>query len=125
MRQRIYGAVTWLAARHIQHFEANARLSGWIGAQFLRLIHQEAFNYHSAMSEQQGELSELKALSAALDIKSMAMNDEGWEDHHGIGLNMVASVLIGQHGWHPSEVHDWVQQLSDGYFAFGNANESD
>ena len=32
---------------------------------------------------------------------------------------MVSGVLIEQHGWMPQDVQDFVEDLTDGYFAFG------
>ena len=101
------------------HFEANRNLSAAIGAYFMRLVNKNEFDYYRAAYEQDSELTELKALSAALEIKGLAEAMNGWEDHHGIGLNMVAGVLVEQTDWESEDVDDFVERLTEGYFAFG------
>lgn len=113
----------WISAMHIQHFQANAELSARIGAFFMRLANREEFDHIRASIEQQPELTEIKALSAAFEIKELAQQLNGWEDHHGIGLGMVGQVLIEQTDWEPEDVDDWVYRLSEGFFEYGEIEE--
>jgi len=123
VRNKIFQAIGWIAARHIAHYEAVKVLVASIGALALKLDDPKQFNYYEQVQLQSEELQELKALNGALAIKELADNSGGWEDHHGIGLNMVASVLIEQHDWDPQDVNDWVRDLTDGYFNFGADDE--
>ena len=125
MRKTLFQAIGWIAARHIAHFEAVKMLTATIGALALKLADPVQFNYYEQVQLQQDDLQELKALNGALAIKDMAAANGGWEDHHGIGLNMVASVLIEQHGWDPAEVDEWVNHLTDGFFSFGELDIED
>ena len=113
----------WISAKHIQHFQANAELSARVGVFFMRLFNREEFDHTAASIEQAAELTEIKALSAAFEIKDLAQQINGWEDHHGIGLGMVGSVLVEQADWEPDDVDDFVDRLSDGFFAFGEVEE--
>lgn len=123
MRTKLFHAIGWITARHIAHFEALKVLHATIGAAFMRLADKKRFDYYEASMVQGAELQELKALGAALDIKELAKNQGGWADHHGIGLDMVSGVLIEQHGWDPEDVHDFVAELSEGFFAFGEEED--
>lgn len=125
MRSKLMHAIGWLTAGHCRHFEAQRTLMAEIGAFFMRLAHREEFDYHQAAYEQQIALTELKALSAALEIKDLASLQGGWDDHHGIGLDMVGQVLMEQTEWEPEDVHDFVFDLSDGFFDFGPVYEDD
>ena len=110
----------WVGACHIAHFEANKVLSARISAFFMRLVNREEFDYWAAVSEQGQSLNELRALDAALEIKELANLQGGWEMHHGIGLDMVSEVLVEQSDWHPDDVHDFVERLSEGFFSFSD-----
>lgn len=112
-------AIAWITAGHVKHFEAQKVLSARIGAFFMRLAHREEFDYHKATLEQGTALTELKALSAALEIKELSNLQGGWDNHHGIGLDMVGQVLIEQTEWDPEDVHDFIARLSEDFFAFG------
>ena len=90
-----------------------------VGLKSEGLVNKNEFDYYRAAYEQDSELTELKALSAALEIKGLAEAMNGWEDHHGIGLNMVAGVLVEQTDWESEDVDDFVERLTEGYFAFG------
>lgn len=125
MRAQLLHAIAWVSARHVAHFEAQKTLSANIGSFFMRIANPELFNYYKQSLEQQNELQEIKALSAALDIKKMAEDGGGWVQHHGIGLDMVADVLVMQHGWDPDDVNDFVHELSGGYFNFGDEDEEE
>ena len=125
MRSLLMQTVAFISARHMAHFEANRNLAAGVGAFFMRLVNREEFDYYRATYEQQGELTELKALSAAFEIKHLADNMNGWEDHHGIGLNMVAGVLMEQTEWEPEDVDDFVDRLTEGFFNFGGLAEED
>ncbi len=87
--------------------------------------HGQLASYYREATEQQHELHELKALSAAFDIKKMADSDEGWVDHHSIGLNMVAGILMEQHDWDPEDIHEFVEDLTDGHFSFAASEEEE
>jgi len=115
----------WVSAKHIRHFQANAELSARIGAWFMRLVNRDEFDYIQASLEQKAELTEIKALSAALEIKGLAETMNGWEDHHGIGLEMVSGVLMDQCDWDPEDVNDWVERLSEGFFSYRAAEDDD
>jgi hypothetical protein len=119
VRTQIFQAIGWIAARHIAHYEAVKVLVANIGAIGLRLADPKQFSYYEQVQCQADDLQELRALNGALAIKELADRAGGWEDHHGIGLNMVASVLIEQHDWDPQDVNDWVRDLTDGFFNFG------
>ena len=125
MRSAAMQAIAWISTRHMAHFEAQKVLAGAIGAFFMRLVNREEFDYYKAAFEQQGELTELKALSAAFEIKELAHNMDGWQDHHGIGLNMIAGVLMEQTEWEPEDVDDFVERLTEGFFAYGDGGEED
>ena len=126
MRTKLFHAIGWITARHMAHFDAQKVLTAKIGALFMKVADPKKFEYYEATMVQGPELQELKALSAALDIKAMAEGQGGWADHHGIGLDMVSGVLMEQHGWEPEDVQDFVDNLTDGYFAFGlNDGEED
>lgn len=125
MRSNLFHAVAWITARHLAHFEALKVLHASIGSMFMKLADPDRFAYYEACLVQGPELQELKALDAALDIKDLATAQGGWAGHHGIGLDMVAGVLIEQHGWNPEEVQDFVEELSEGYFAFGDILEEE
>lgn len=118
-------SIAWISSCHMAHFEANRNLSAAIGAYFMRLVNKKEFDYYRAAYEQDSELTELKALSAALEIKGLAEAMNGWEDHHGIGLNMVAGVLVEQTDWESEDVDDFVERLTEGYFAFGGGHYFD
>ena len=96
-----------------------------IGAWFMKQADKDSFEYHEQLSLQREELQELKALSAAYDIKDLAEHDGGWEDHHGIGLDMLAQVLVMQHGWEPEDVGQFVGELTEGFFDFAPSDEED
>ena len=121
VRTKLFHAIGWITARHMAHFEAQKVLLATIGAWFMKVADPTRFEYYEASMVQGPELQELKALSAALDIKELAKGQGGWADHHGIGLDMVSGVLIEQHGWMPADVQDFVEDLTDGYFAFGES----
>jgi len=125
MRTALMQAIAWISHRHMVHFEANKNLAGAVGAFFMRLVNQKEFDYYKASYEQQGELTELKALSAALEIKHLADNMDGWQDHHGIGLNMIAGVLMEQTEWEPEDVDDFVDRLTEGFFSYGGGHGFD
>lgn len=121
VRTRLFHAIGWITARHMAHFEAQKVLLATIGSLFMKAADPERFGYYEASMLQGPELQELKALSAALEIKELAKGQGGWADHHGIGLDMVSGVLIEQHGWMPGEVQDFVEELTDGYFTAGES----
>ena len=125
VRTKLFHAIGWITARHMAHFEAQKVLLATIGAWFMKVADPVRFEYYESSMVQGPELQELKALSAALDIKELAKGQGGWSDHHGIGLDMVSGVLIEQHGWMPEDVQDFVEDLTDGYFAFGNPDDLD
>lgn len=112
----------WVGACHINHFEANKVLAARISAWFMRTVNREEFDYYQASLEQGQALNELRALSAALEIKELAHLQGGWEDHHGIGLDMVSGVLMEQADWDPEDVHEFVERLSEGFFSFGSVD---
>ena len=125
MRRALMNAAGWVSAKHIQHFQANAELSARVGVFFMRLFNRAEFDHTAASLEQQAELTEIKALSAAFEIKELAENINGWESHHGIGLQMVSSVLMEQTDWEPEDVNDFVDRLSDGFFQFSDVDYYD
>ena len=125
MRTQLLHAIAWISARHVRHFESCKTLSANIGAWFMRRADQKTFEYYEASMLQRNELQEIKALSAAMEIKDLAMNDGGWDDHHGIGLEMVAGVLVDQHGWFPEDVDEFIEELSEGFFKFGSVDDED
>ena len=125
MRAQLLHAVAWVSARHVAHFEACKVLSANIGAFFMRKANPALFEYYEQSMLQAGDLQELKALGAALDIKKMATDNGGWVDHHGIGLDMVADVRVMQHGWDPDDVSDFVEELSEGFFKFGDPDSDE
>ena len=125
MRKPLFQAIGWIAARHIAHYEAVKVLVARIGAYGLKITDPQQYEYFEQVQLQQVELQELKALNGALAIKDLAKANGGWEDHHGIGLNMVAAVLIEQHDWDPADVDEWVHNLSDGFFSFGDYEDED
>ncbi|QNJ25887.1 hypothetical protein SynSYN20_01560 [Synechococcus sp. SYN20] len=107
------------------HFDAQKVLTAKIGAFFMKAADPTCFEYYEAVMVQGPELQELKALDAALDIKELAKGQGGWANHHGIGLDMVSGVLIEQHGWDPEDVQDFVDDLTDGFFAFGDTDSDE
>jgi len=125
MRALFLEAAAWVTMRHMAHFEANRKLAASIGQFFMRRIDRKAYDYHQAISEQGSALTELKALSAAFEIKEMAHSQNGWEDHHGIGLDMVAGVLMEQTEWEPNDIDDFVERLTEGFFSYGAAEDED
>ena len=125
MRTQIFQAIGWIAARHLAHYEAVKILTARLFSFGLKIANPKLFEYHSSVGEQFQELQELKALNGALAIKDLARSDGGWEDHHGIGLNMVAAVLVEQHGWHPEDVNEWVDNLTDGFFNYSDQDFDD
>lgn len=125
MRAKLLHAIAWVSARHVAHFEAQKELAANIGAFFMKKANPELFNYYAESLAQQNELQEIKALSAALEIKKMASDGGGWVSHHAIGLDMVAEVLVLQHGWDEDDVNDFVLEISDGYFNFGDGYEEE
>ena len=128
MRSQLLHAIAWLTTRHINHFEAQQKLIAVIGAWFMKRAHAELFFYYQATRTQHDELKELKALDAALEIKKLATDADGkttWPDHAAIGLNMVAGVLIEHLEWEPEDVAAFVDDLTDGHFALGLADEDE
>lgn len=125
MRAKLLHAIAWVSARHVAHFEAQKELAANIGSFFMKMANPELFNYYAESLAQQNELQEIKALSAALEIKKMASDGGGWVSHHAIGLDMVAEVLVLQHGWDEDDVNDFVHEISDGYFNFGDGYEDE
>lgn len=123
VRETLFRTAAWIAAHHVKHFEAWKQLSMTIGARVMRLADPRRYAYVEATLGQHLELQELKALSAALDIKQLASSGEGWEDHHSIGLDMVANVLILQHDWEPDDVNEFIEELTDGVFSYGASED--
>ena len=125
MRSQIMHGIAWFTARHIALLEFYKVLIANTGAFFMKAANRKEYEYFQAVYEQNTGLTELKALSAALEIKEMSKAQGGWEDHHGIGLEMVSHVLMDQGEWEPEDVHDFVERLSEGFFSFGAVAEDD
>lgn len=128
MRSKLLHAIAWVTARHIAHFQAWEQLVSRIGSFLMLKANPAEFHYYTQVQEQLMELQELKALDAAFEIKKLATNEIGethWPDHAAIGLNMVAGVLIEQHDWDPDDVHDFVEDLTSGYFNFQAVDDED
>ena len=129
MRSWLLHSIAWLTARHIAHYEAMQVLLAKIGQFFMQRSDAALFAYYSESQLQQEELHELKALSAAYEIKRLNTDQftgkTDWPDHAAIGLNMVASVLIEQHDWDPDDVADFVDDLSDGFFNFNEMDDEE
>ena len=125
MRKQLFDAIGWVTAAHIRHFQALSTLHAQIGAQFMRWVNPELSNYYEASIDQAMELQELKAIDAAYSIRDLAMKNDGWEDHHSIGLNMLSSVFMDQLDWHPEDVSDFVDRLTEGHFRLGSVEDED
>lgn len=125
MRSKIMHSIAWFTAKHISLLEFYKGLIANIGAFAMKLANKSEYEYYQACFEQGQGLTELKALSAALEIKDLSKAQGGWEDHHGIGLEMVSHVLMDQAEWEPEDVHDFVERLSEGFFSFGAVAEDD
>lgn len=127
MRAKLLHAIAWLTARHIAHYEAHQKLMAVIGQWLMEKADPKLFNYYQQAQLQQEELQELKALDAALEIKKMNTNEVGethWPDHAAIGLNMVAATLVEHLGWDPADVTDFIDDLTEGHFAFNELDDS-
>ena len=122
MRTWLLHSIAWLTARHIAHFETWQVLCARIGQFLMRKANPSLHMYYAEAMLQQAELHELKALSAAYEIKSLHTDDvtgeTDWPDHAAVGLNMVAAVLIEQHDWEPEDVGLFIDDLSEGVFNF-------
>ena len=120
-------SIAWITARHLKHYEQMQRLVAQIGQTLMKGADPVTHAYYAESLLQREELHELKALSAAFDIKDMHTDElsgeTDWPDHASVGLNMVASVLIEQHDWEPEEVGLFINDLSDGVFAFHSIDE--
>ena len=129
MRSWLLHSIAWLTARHIAHYEAMQVLLAKIDQFFMQRSDAALFAYYSESQLQQEELHELKALSAAYEIKRLNTDQftgkTDWPDHAAIGLNMVAGVLIEQHDWDPDDVADFVDDLSDGFFNFNEMDDEE
>ena len=129
MQTWLFNAIAWLSARHIAHYEAHQVLVAKIGQFFLARAHPALMAYYAQTQQQAAELHELKALSAAYEIKDINTDEitgeTDWPDHAAIGLNMVAGVLIEQHGWDPEEVGEFVDDLSEGFFNFAQVDDEE
>lgn len=122
MRTWLLHSIAWVTARHIAHFEAWQVLCAQIGQWAMAKANPALHAYYAASMNQQLELHELRALSAAYDIKKMhtdeVTGETDWPDHAAVGLNMVAAVLIEQHDWEPEDVGLFIDDLSEGVFNF-------
>ena len=129
MGEWLLHSIAWLTARHIAHYEAMQTLVARIGSWGMARANGPLFMYYAQTQQQAAELHELKALSAALEIKGIHTDEitgeTDWPDHAAIGLNMVAGVLIEQHDWEPDVVHALISDLSDGLFSFHEVEEED
>lgn len=129
MRAKLLHLIAWITARHIAHYEAMQVLIAKIGQFFMQRSHASLFQYYAETQLQAAEIHELKALSAAYDIKQMNTDkltgEVDWPDHAAVGLNMVAGVLIEQHDWDPEDVADFVDDLTEGYFSFNAVEEEE
>lgn len=123
MRTRLVHLIGWLSTRLLALLGLVQAAIAVTSHRLMRIVHSELVDHYEAVAGQQLELSELKALDAAFEIKKMASDDEeGWVPHHGIGLNMVADVLQQQHDWTPEDVNRFVQELTDETFSYGSIN---
>ena len=123
--QRLFGLIAWLTHRHMLHHQKIAELIGAVGAWFMKLAAPRIYEHAEAAIEQQVGLQELNVLNLCLEIKRAATLQGGWQDHHGVGLDQVAHILVQQHDWDPYDVGVFVEQLTDGHFVFASNDDDD
>lgn len=107
------------------HYQAVMQLLSNIGAGLMKMVAPDIFAHAASAIEQNVELHELKVLQAAYEMKRLARHAGGWQDHHGIGLDQIADVLVTQHDWEPEQVGDFVEALTEGHFVFAHGGDDD
>lgn len=125
MRRFLFKCIAWITAHHIDHYEAVKGLLANIGATLMKFADPLSFGHAEQSMEQAEDLHELKALAAAFDLRDMAERQGGWEDHHGIALDMLADILINRHDWDPEDVALFIENLTDGVFALSKADDEE
>lgn len=90
------------------------KLQGWIVSSFqwaMSKADENRFKYDSALADQQDMLIELSLLKASLDLKKDALEDGGFSEEHGPGLEVVANALYEVCLWEDDDVAEWFSQL--------------
>lgn len=123
--ERWFRLIAWVTARHLMHYQALLQRISQLGAQLMRLANPEMFNHAQVALGQAQELSELRVLAAAYQLKSQARQDGGWKTRHGEPLDMIANALVQVHDWEPEDVGNFVEALTEGEFVYAGGDDDD
>lgn len=124
-REQVFKTIAWITARHLMHYQAIMQLLASVGARFMQVTAPDIYVHAASTMQQNAELHELKALQAAYEMKRLARHAGGWQDHHGIGLDQIADVLVMEHDWELEEVGTFVEELTEGHFVIAHSGDDD
>jgi len=108
---RAYRLILWASDRAVRDIQ---RLQLWTVNGFhylLRKADKGQLEYDLAVTEQAQMLTEIKLLGASVDLKSIAMQQGGFDDSHGPALELVANALFNNCGWDDEDIGDWFAGL--------------
>lgn len=124
--ERWFRLIAWVTARHLMHYQAVLQAGSQLGAFLMRLVNPEMFRHAQIALTQAQELSELRVLSAAFDLKTQVRQEgKGWKTRHGEPLDMIADALVNGHDWEPEDVGRFVGALTEGVFVYAGADDDD
>lgn len=123
--ERLFRAIAFITAKHLMHYQAVMQAISSLGAWLMKQAAPALYEHAEQVLGQRDELQELRVLQAFYELQAMATRGGGWKDRHGPPLDQIANALIEQCGWDPDEVGEFVEELTEGHFAYSLAGDDE